>query len=88
MDSEPAVRKQNVEPIVLIQMPDSEDGVQSRPSKNIPIVEPVYDQNSEERQKEFIKFENEIAEEDTTTIAPVTQTSKHFYIKFLYRFFS
>lgn len=70
-------------PRLLIRLPEmDEDGIQKRPTENIPFVdskgemEPVYDQSLEEaRQSEQIKFENEIAEEEkTTTIeAPTTQ---------------
>lgn len=75
MDSEPAVRKQNdEEPLFLIRVPDFEDGVQSRPTMNIPFVEPVYDRSSEEvrRAQQLIKFGNEISEEDTATAASTT----------------
>jgi hypothetical protein len=64
--------------MLLIRVPEFNEGVQRRPTQNIPFVEPVYDRSSEEnrRSQQLDNFENEINEKDPTTIAPTIQSSK------------
>jgi translation elongation factor EF-G len=69
------------EPHLLVRIPElGEDGTQARPTANIPFIEPVYDQSSEEarksQQSKFNNFENEVSEEDPTSTTQLLTTTQ------------